>query len=76
MRDYILIAGQSLQLFGITRVEYRKNFNNWTVCYEVQNSLLWKGGKNTAKTRPLSPLRDRKKNKNFLTLLGEESPTT
>jgi len=28
-----------------------------------------KGAKNTAKTRPLSPLRDRKKNKNFLTLL-------
>jgi len=24
---------------------YRKNLNNWTVCYEVQNSLLWKGGK-------------------------------
>jgi len=37
------------------------------VCYEVQNSLLWKGGKNTAKTRPLSPLRDRKKQK-FLDL--------
>jgi len=43
---------------------YRKNLNNWTVCYEVQNSLLWKGGKNTAKTRPLSPLRERKKTKN------------
>jgi len=47
---------------------YRKNLNNWTVCYEVQNSLLWKGGKDTAKTRPLSPLRDRKKKKKFLDL--------
>ena len=43
--------------------KYRKNLNNWTVCYEVQNSLLWKGGKNTAKTRPLPPSETEKKTK-------------
>jgi len=32
--------------------------------------------KNTAKTQSLSPFRGRKKNKIFLTLLREESPTT
>ena len=31
------------------------------------------GEKNTAKTQPLSPFRDRKKNKNFLTLLRGKS---
>jgi len=51
---------------------YHKNLNNWTVCYAAQNPLLWSGGKNTAKTRPLSPpLRDRNKTKNFSTLLRE-----
>ena len=55
---------------------YCKNLKHWTVCYQVQNSLLWKRSKNTAKARSISPHRDRKKNKSFLTLVGEESPTT
>ena len=45
------------QVSGGKNANTRKNLNNWTVCYGVQNSLLWKGGqkhsKNTAKTRPL-----------------------
>jgi len=40
---------------GSIYLTYHKNLNNWTVCYAAQNSLLWSGGKNTAKTRPLSP---------------------
>ena len=35
--------------------------------YEVQNFLLWNGDKNTAKTQPLSPFRDRR-GTNFLDL--------
>ena len=49
-------------------LEYHKNLNNWTVCYEVQNSLLWKGGKKHGKnTAPSPPPRPKKKQK-FLDL--------
>jgi len=38
-----------------------ENLNNWTVCYEVQNSLLWKGGeKHTKNTAPFPPPRQKK----------------
>jgi len=44
--------------------KYRKNLNNWTVCYEVQNSLLRKGGKKHSKnTAPFPTPRQKKKQK-------------
>ena len=45
----------------------RKNSNNWTVCYEVQNSLLWNGGKKRSKNAAPFPL-PRQKNKTILDL--------
>ena len=44
-------------------VRYRKNLNNWTVCYEVQNSLLWKGTKTQQKHGPFPPSETEKKQK-------------
>jgi len=54
----------SLSLSSSVHLYYRKNLNNWTVCYVVRNSLLWKGGKKHSKnTAPFPPLRQKKKQK-------------
>ena len=63
-------------MFGLEgfKPQYRKNSNNLTVCYEVQNSLLRKGQKSQQNHSPF-PLFETEKN-NFLSLLREESPKT
>jgi len=47
-------------------LDYRKNLNNWTVCYVVQNSLLWKGGQKHSKSAAPFPLPRQKKKRKFL----------
>ena len=57
---------KDLGVKGWTKYGTRKNLNNWTVCYVVQNSLLWKGGKKHSKsTAPFPPPRQKKKQKNL-----------
>ena len=58
----------------LCRSTYRKNLNNWTVCYVVQNSLLQKGGKKHSKNTAPPPLPSQKKKQRFRDLTERGNP--